>query len=230
MSNNARVLFASLSSYSKYEMHIHPASTRFCLISCNKYNRSTERLLCTSNQPARAQPRFIATSSQLPITDTIDIDQVLPWPLPGSLLMLLLLGGRCWWWTTTTTRQYQQNVRKKSISEVCRLGHTLNINTTIARIDDDGRWWIALNLPCLVLRSIFLLPLKLLSRDSDTTRRSYLTMGQSKGCTSEIIPSTANVWTGAYFLRHHKSSDTYGGKCIAFQGTTRNISGEEGGL
>lgn len=44
----------------------------FCLISCNKYNRSTERLLCTSNQPARAQPRFIATSSQLPITDTID--------------------------------------------------------------------------------------------------------------------------------------------------------------
>lgn len=110
----------------------------FCLISCNKYNRSTERLLCTSNQPARAQPRFIATSSQLPITDTIDIDQVLPWPLPGSLLMLLLLGGRCWWWTTTTTRQYQQNVRKKSISEVCRLGHTLNINTTIARIDDDG--------------------------------------------------------------------------------------------
>lgn len=94
----------------------------------------------------------------------------------------------------------------------------------------DGRWWIALNLPCLVLRSIFLLPLKLLSRDSDTTRRSYLTMGQSKGCTSEIIPSTAYVWTGAYFLRHHKSSDTYGGKCIAFQGTTRNISGEGGGL
>lgn len=27
---------------------------------------------------------------------------------------------------------------EKSISEVCRLGHTLNINTTIARIDDDG--------------------------------------------------------------------------------------------
>lgn len=203
----------------------------FCLISCNKYNRSTERLLCTSNQPARAQPRFIATSSQLPITDTIDIDQVLPWPLPGSLLMLLLLGGRCWWWTTTTTRQYlstkrEEKIHFRSVPSGAHAQYKYNYCADRWRWV-DGRWWIALNLPCLVLRSIFLL---LLSRDSDTTRRSYLTMGQSKGCTSEIIPSTAYVWTGAYFLRHHKSSDTYGGKCIAFQGTTRNISGEGGGL